>query len=106
MKLTFVPKLIIIALFVSICLLGVYFHSERWNSMADGILFVITDYEIFEVERFRILRTVNLVVIPILSLLLLISPFKWTNAAVIVLMCLYCFTILPLNYIEDPTISF
>lgn len=106
MKLKLFSKLLIVVLFSGICLTGVYLHSEKWNSMIDGISFIATDYFVYETERFEILRMVNLIVIPTLSLLFLLLPFKWSNWILIALMCVYCLMILPMNYIKDPTTSF
>lgn len=106
MKLTLFSKLVVVVLFAGVCLTGVYLHSEKWNSMIDGILFMTTDYFVYETERFKILEMINLIVLPTLSLLFLLLPFKWTNVAIIVLMCIYCLMILPWNYIDDPTMSF
>lgn len=85
MKLTFFPKLIIVALFVGICLTGMYLHSERWNSMMDGILFMTTDYFVYEAEHFELLKTINWIILPAFSFLFLVMPW---------------------NYIDDPTLSF
>ncbi|WP_300664078.1 hypothetical protein [Fluviicola sp.] len=106
MKLTLFSKLMIAVLFSGICLTGVYLHSEKWNSLIDGISFLVTDYFVYETERFNILEMLNLIVLPTLSLLFLLLPFKWTNTIIILLMCIYCLMILPWNYIEDSTLSF
>lgn len=106
MKLKLFSKLLIVVLFSGICLTGVYLHSEKWNSMIDGISFIATDYFVYGTERFEILRMINLIVLPTLSLLFLLLPFKWSNWILIALMCVYCLMILPMNYIKDPTTSF
>ncbi len=106
MKLTFFPKLLIVLLFVGVSLIGMYLHSERWNSMIDGISFITTDYLVYEAERFKILETINMIVLPVLSFLFFVLPFKWTNTIIMVLMCIYCIMILPWNYIDDPALSF
>ncbi len=107
MKLTLLSKLVIAALFSVICLTSVYWlHSEKWNSMIDGILFMTTDCFFFDTEHLKILEMINLIVLLALSLLFFLLPFKWTNVAIIVLMCIYCLMILPWNYVEDPSMSF
>lgn len=106
MKLTFFPKLLIVLLFLGVCLIGMYLHSERWNSMIDGISFITTDYLVYEAERFKILETINMIVLPVLSFLFFVLPFKWTNTIIMILMCIYCIMILPWNYIDDPVLSF
>lgn len=104
MKLSFYSKLIIVTLFIAISIIEIYFHSERWNSLIDGILFIVKG-DNYENDHIHTLNTINWIIAPILSVLFLVISNKWSNITFILLIIAYCLMILP-TYIEHPELIF